>query len=156
MDVPYWVAAMVFVGIIAALTLIIIQSVRLNRTYRRAERAEAAYDREILVNQKQKDAARAVVPYLAKTSVDMFYGEREGVQYNFAQRQEISRKVQTQNAALRAFNDVFGVSPHQEIMARANTGDPDAQRELKLLQRRAYAEDLGPDDESPRSTSPWQ
>src|SRR4051794_21741452 len=108
MDVPYWMAVIIFIAMLSALGLIIIQSLRLGYVQSRLADVSAAWDREMLKSQRQYDAARDVVPYLAKTSVDMFYGGQNGVQYSFAQRQEISRKVQHQNTVLRRFSEVFG------------------------------------------------
>lgn len=114
------------------------------------------HDHTLLDMQRQKDAAQAVVPFLAKTSVAMFYGEENGVQYSFAQRQEIARKVQTQNEALRRFNDIFGVTTTHEMMARANYGDPVAKAAVEELANAELVEELGLDvDLPPASNNPW-
>lgn len=103
---------------------------------------------------RQRVAAQDVVPYLAKTSVDMFYGAQEGVQYSFAERQEITRRVQKQNAALRHFNEIFGVTVTSEMMARAGVGDPESKAAVQEMLR---IEELGRNaDLPPVEMNPWR
>ena len=107
--------AVQIVGTIAVLVCLALSLLNLRDERGRSRRLEKQLDQALLEQTRMTQAARDAFPYLAQTSVDLFYGEINGQQANFAQRQEIAAKVQKQNAAVLAYKKTFNITPSQEI-----------------------------------------
>lgn len=81
------------------------------------EHLEGKVDGLLLAKERTRLAALGVLGYLPLSNVDIFYGAENGVQTNFAQRQEVMKKVQAQNEALRTFYEAFGFNAAQVDVA---------------------------------------